>query len=103
MRTLRPKLYANAYNRRLNARMHVLDTALITKRLEALLSVPPPSLPTPSSQHLDLMTPDAFTSSSQHNSPHSHLNEKYCVSSRSSDERHTTGWACYDTGHMRLM
>ncbi|KAI5736652.1 hypothetical protein M8J76_005801 [Diaphorina citri] len=71
MRTLRPKLYANAYNRRLNARMHVLDTALITKRLEALLSVPPPSLPTPSSQHLDLMTPDAFTSSSQHNSPHS--------------------------------
>ncbi|KAI5742192.1 hypothetical protein M8J77_004250 [Diaphorina citri] len=32
-----------------------------------------------------------------------HLNGKYCVSSRPSDERHTTGWACYDTGHMRLM
>ncbi|XP_026689149.1 uncharacterized protein LOC103524252 [Diaphorina citri] len=60
--------------------MHVLDTALITKRLEALLSVPPPSLPTPSSQHLDLMTPDAFTSSSQHNSPHSVTINLHCNS-----------------------
>ncbi|KAI5717270.1 hypothetical protein M8J77_003059 [Diaphorina citri] len=32
-----------------------------------------------------------------------HLNGKYCVSSRPSDERQTTGWACYDTGHKRLM
>ncbi|KAI5708355.1 hypothetical protein M8J77_021090 [Diaphorina citri] len=32
-----------------------------------------------------------------------HLNEKYCVSSRPSDERHTTGWVCYGIDHMSLM
>jgi hypothetical protein len=32
-----------------------------------------------------------------------HLNGKYCVSSRLSDERHTTGWACYNIDHKCLM
>ncbi|KAI5707907.1 hypothetical protein M8J77_012291 [Diaphorina citri] len=32
-----------------------------------------------------------------------HLNGKQCVSSRPSDEGHTTGWACYDTDHTSRM
>jgi hypothetical protein len=34
-----------------------------------------------------------------------YLNWKYCVSSQSHplDERHTMGWACYNTDHMILM
>jgi hypothetical protein len=34
-----------------------------------------------------------------------HLNGKYCVcvSYLPPDERHTTGWTCYDTDHLSLM
>ncbi|KAL1458372.1 hypothetical protein WDU94_008529 [Cyamophila willieti] len=51
------------------------DSELIAKKLEAYLGATQAHqtspLPPPSSQHLDLMTPDAFTSStSLHNSPH---------------------------------
>jgi hypothetical protein len=31
------------------------------------------------------------------------LNGKYFASSRPSGERHTTGWACYDTDYTSLM
>jgi hypothetical protein len=31
------------------------------------------------------------------------MGSTYCISFRPSDERHITGWTCYDTGHMRLM
>uniref|UniRef100_A0A8D8YEX7 Enhancer of mRNA-decapping protein 4 n=1 Tax=Cacopsylla melanoneura TaxID=428564 RepID=A0A8D8YEX7_9HEMI len=51
----------------------VLDSDLITKKLEAYITQAHQTSPLPShaSQHLDLMTPDAFTSSaSLHNSPH---------------------------------
>ncbi|KAI5753131.1 hypothetical protein M8J77_023753 [Diaphorina citri] len=44
-----------------------------------------------------------YVESQIHNLTEIHLNGKYCVSSRPSDERHITGWACYDTGHKRLM
>lgn len=49
------------------------DPNLVSRKLQELLAAPAPPLPSSTdNQHLDLMTPDAFTSTtSLHNSPHS--------------------------------